>query len=656
MTGTRSPGGAVTGRVVIENVAPVVDCGRFPVKRVSGESVTVSADVFADGKDVVAARLLHQPPGGRWSAVPLESQGNDRWQGSFDVQALGTHRFTVEGWIDPFRTWLQGTLAKIDAGQDVAVDLQVGALLVEAAAVATSARTAARLRATADPLLRGDAAGFPAAAEAMAAQMDALADRSAGTVHPECTVLVERERARYGAWYELFPRSAAAVAGRHGTFADVVARLPEIAAMGFDVVYLPPIHPIGVTGRKGADNALTARRGDPGSPWAIGGPDGGHTALHPELGSAADFRALVADAGRHGIEVALDLAYQCSPDHPWVTEHPEWFRHRPDGTIQFAENPPKRYEDIYPIDFDTADREGLWAALLGVVEHWVGEGVRIFRVDNPHTKPFRFWEWLLAEVRATHPDVVFLAEAFTRPRVLEHLAKLGFSQSYNYFAWRNTAWELREYFTELTSTPVAEYLRPNCWPNTPDILTEHLQHGGRAAFAGRAVLAATLAASYGVYGPAFELGEHVPRSPGSEEYLHSEKYEVRHWDRHRPDSLAPLLARLNAIRRAHPALHTNTRLRFHDVDGDDLLCYSKRTDARDDVVLTVVNTDPHHLRAGVVHLDLDELGVDGDRPFEVHDLLGDARYRWQGADNYVELDPGVMPAHVFTVTRPARET
>jgi starch synthase (maltosyl-transferring) len=406
-----------------------------------------------------------------------------------------------------------------------------------------------------------------------------------------------------------------------------------------------------VTGRKGPDNALVAGPGDPGSPWAIGGAEGGHTAIHPELGTLEDFRALVAEAGRHGIDVALDLALQCSPDHPWVTEHPEWFRHRPDGTIQYAENPPKRYEDIYPIDFDTADREGLWAAIKGVVDHWIDQGVRVFRVDNPHTKPFAFWEWLLAEVRAEHPDVLFLAEAFTRPRVLERLAKLGFSQSYHYFAWRTTAWELREYFTDLATGPTVEYLRPNAWPNTPDILHEYLQEGGPGAFAVRAVLAATLSANYGVYGPAFELGEHRPRHPGSEEYLHSEKYEIRHWGLDRPDSLAPLLGGLNALRRAHPALQSDRSLRFHDVDGADLLCYSKRTEDHDDVVLVVVTTEPREVRAGVVHLDLGELGL-GDGSFTGHDELDGVDYVWEGPDNYVELDPTVRPAHVFTLRRP----
>ena len=638
------------GRVVIEGVLPQVDGGRFPPKRVIGEEVEVIADVYADGNDTIRAVVRHCPPGGRWAEVPLQLLGNDHWTASFPVTVLGRHRFTVQAWIDPFRTWLTGTLAKIAAGQDVAVELAMGAALVEAAAAGARPDAAERLRRLAGPLTRQDPAGL-VAADDLATQMDRVADRRAATTHAELTVLVERERARFGAWYELFPRSAASPAdpARHGTFADVAERLPEIAAMGFDVVYLPPIHPIGRTGRKGPDNALAARSGDPGSPWAIGAVEGGHTAVHPELGTLADFRALVTAAAGHDLEIALDLAFQCSPDHPWVTEHPEWFRHRPDGTIQFAENPPKRYEDIYPLDFETADRVGLWNALHEVVAHWLDHGVRIFRVDNPHTKPFAFWEWLLARVREDHPDVLFLAEAFTRPRVLEQLAKLGFSQSYNYFAWRNRAWELREYFTELTRTPVADYLRPACWPNTPDILTEYLQTGGRGAFMARAVLAATLAATYGIYGPAFELGEHEPRSPGSEEYRHSEKYEIRHWDRDRTDSLAPLLTRLNAMRRAHPALQTNRTLAFHGVDGEDLVCYSKRSDDRGDLILVVVNTDPHHVRSGMVHLDLDELGLGADQPFVARDLLDDGRYPWRGSDNYVELDPTVRPAHVFTL-------
>jgi len=431
--------------------------------------------------------------------------------------------------------------------------------------------------------------------------------------------------------------------------------------MGFDVLYLPPIHPIGTSHRKGRNNARQAEPGDVGSPWAIGAigasgaigaigkKGGGHTAIHPELGTPAAFRRLVKRARAAGLEIALDLAYQCSPDHPWVHEHPEWFRARPDGTIQYAENPPKKYEDIVPFDFETPAWRELWEALAGVVDHWIGEGVKIFRVDNPHTKALAFWEWLIARVQAEHPDVIFLSEAFTRPKVMYRLAKLGFTQSYNYFPWRNHKWELTEYFTELTKTEVAEFFRPNLWPNTPDILTEPLQVGGRPAFVQRLVLAATLGASYGIYGPPFELQEATPREPGSEEYLSSEKYELRSWDLERPDSLRDMIARVNRIRRENPALHQDRTLAFHGVENDQLLAYSKS--AGDNAILVVVNLDPHHTQVGWTALDLGALGVERDQPFQVHDLITDARYLWQGERNYVELDPHAVPAHIFRIRR-----
>jgi len=469
---------------------------------------------------------------------------------------------------------------------------------------------------------------------------------------------VERARARFSSWYEIFPRSASPDPARPGTLADVEALLPYVSRLGFDVLYLPPIHPIGITARKGPNGAGEAGPGDPGSPWAIGTAAGGHTAVHPELGTLADFDRLVTAAAAEGIEVALDLTFQCSPDHPWVTEHPDWFRRLPDGSIRTAENPPKRYEDVWPLDFETADWRRLWEALHGVVEFWIGHGVRIFRVDNPHTKPLRFWEWLLAAVRADHPEVIMLAEAFTRPRIMEHLAKVGFSQSYTYFTWRNTAWELEEYLTELTRTPLADYFRPNLWPNTPDILHEVLQHGGRPAFEARLVLAATLAASYGIYGPAFELLERQPRNPGSEEYLNSDKFEVRHRNLDQPDGLADLVARVNAIRLGHPALQQNRTLRFHGVDNDRLLVYSKTAGCSpgvpgwDDVVLIAVNLDPSATQGGTVHLDLAALQLDPVEAFAVHDLLTDARYLWTGADNYIQLDPEVVSAHILHLERP----
>jgi starch synthase (maltosyl-transferring) len=430
--------------------------------------------------------------------------------------------------------------------------------------------------------------------------------------------------------------------------------LPGIAAMGFDVLYLPPIHPIGRTHRKGRNNSPGASKEEPGSPWAIGGPEGGHTAIHPELGTLEDFRRLVASAAGLGLEIALDVAFQCTPDHPWVREHPDWFRRRPDGAIQHAENPPKKYEDIYPLDFETDDWRALWEELRSVVLFWAEQGVRIFRVDNPHTKPFAFWEWLIGEVKRSFPETIFLSEAFTRPKVMYRLAKLGFTQSYTYFAWRNTATEITDYFRELTSPPMCEFFRANLWPNTPDILTEYLQLGDRAAFVTRLILAATLGASYGIYGPAFELCERIPREAGSEEYRDSEKYEIRLWERERPDSLKNLIECVNGIRRDNPALQSDRRLKFHPSDNSQLLCYSKTTEGYDNVVLMAVNLDPHHTQAGWVELDTAELGLASAETYQVHDLISGARYLWSGARNYVELDPRVSPAHVFRVLRHVR--
>jgi starch synthase (maltosyl-transferring) len=471
------------------------------------------------------------------------------------------------------------------------------------------------------------------------------------TVFP---LVVDRERARFSTWYEMFPRSAAPDTGRHGTFRDCEAWLPRIAQMGFDVLYFPPIHPIGRGRRKGRNNTLAAGPDDVGSPWAIGSTEGGHKAIHPALGTLADFRRLVDAARSHGLEIALDIAYQCAPDHPYVTEHPAWFRHRPDGSVQFAENPPKKYQDIYPFDFESDDWRGLWQELKSVLDFWIDQGVTIFRVDNPHTKAFAFWEWAIAEVKRAHPDVIFLSEAFTRPRVMHRLAKLGFTQSYTYFAWRNTKQELTDYFTELAHGAGREYFRPNAWPNTPDILTEYLQFGGRPAFMVRLVLAATLAASYGIYGPAYEAVEAKPREPGSEEYLDSEKYELRAWALDRPDSIAGFIARVNRVRRENAALQSDAGLRFHGVDNESMICFSKGTDSADNVVLTVVNLDPYNAQSGWVELDLAALGLDPATPYQMHELLSDARYLWTGARNYVRLDPARAPAHVFRLRRRVR--
>jgi starch synthase (maltosyl-transferring) len=475
-------------------------------------------------------------------------------------------------------------------------------------------------------------------------------DRRGSGTSPERVMIASRERARHGAWYELFPRSASPDASRPGTLRDVAALVPDLAEAGFDVLYLPPIHPIGETNRKGPNNATRAGADDPGSPWAIGSAAGGHTAIHPELGTFDDLEHLLAELKRHDMELALDLAFQCSPDHPWVVEHPEWFRHRADGSIRFAENPPKRYEDIFPLDFETKDRDGLWRALLDVVLFWVEKGVPIFRVDNPHTKPFAFWEWLLAEVKGDHPDVLFLSEAFTRPRVMERLAKIGFDQSYTYFAWRRTKDELTAYLTELTTEPVRDFLRPNLWPNTPDILTDQLQEGGPPAFRLRFLLAATLGANYGVYGPAFEHLDDEPREPGSEEYRDSEKYQRRV----RPPSssgIRELMARVNLIRREHPALQHDRTLRFHPTDSDQLLAYSKTLPDGDEPVVVIANLDPVHPRSGWVDLRMPELGMAWDEPFTARDLLTGESYAWTGARNFVELHPGHRPGHVLAVER-----
>jgi len=639
-------------RVAIENVQPSLDCGRFPIKRTVTQHVTVTADVFADGHDLVAAALLVRKPGATdWQQTEMESLGNDAWQANFTLDDLGVYQYRVEGWIDTFASWYRDLKKRLEAGQDVSLDLMIGRKLVAKAAERAGSSDRTKLskweRALGEPgaLDRIHADGDRELVQLMRHHPD----REFATRHDRVlSVVVDRERARFSAWYEMFPRSTSPEQGRHGTFRDCIARLPYVAEMGFDVVYLPPVHPIGHSFRKGKNNALEAQPGEPGSPWAIGGKEGGHKAIHPELGTPADFRALVAAARERDIDIALDIAYQCSPDHPYVREHPEWFRKRPDGTIQYAENPPKKYQDIYPFDFETDAWQEMWEELRDVVVYWVEQGVRVFRVDNPHTKAFAFWEWMIADVKAKYPDVIFLSEAFTRPKVMYRLAKLGFSQSYTYFTWRNSKQEFVEYLTELTSSRLQEFFRPNFWPNTPDILPDHLQTGGRAAFVARVVMAGTLAANYGIYGPAFELMEHVPREHPSEEYLNSEKYEIRHWDLDRPDSLREVLTRLKRARRDNPALRANLDLHFHDIDNAQLLCYSKRSVEFNNLVLVVVNLDFHSKQRGMLTLPLAELGLSADRPYQLHDQLTNARFEWQGARNFVELDPST-PVHLFVV-------
>ncbi len=642
---------ATDKRVVIESVSPQVDGGRFPAKATVGDPVTVRASVFADGHDVVRAVLRHRALGSRgWEETPMRSLGNDRWQGQFTPDRLGTWQFEIAGWVDQFETWLAGTTKKAEAGMDISVELQMGADLIAGAAARAKGPDSSSLAAVAGSLAEETRDPAQRLADAGSEETLALArsypDRSRETRSAQrWPIVVDREKAVFSTWYELFPRSWSDTEGTHGTFADVEKQLDYVAEMGFDVLYLPPIHPIGTTHRKGPNNTLGAGSDDPGVPWAIGSEAGGHTAIHPELGTIEDFRSLRDTAASKGLEIALDIAFQCSPDHPWVSEHPEWFRHRPDGSIQYAENPPKKYQDIFPLDFETEDPEGLWAALKGVFDHWIAEGIRIFRVDNPHTKSFPFWDWVIPEIRNDHPDVIMLAEAFTRPAVMNRLAKAGFNQSYTYFAWRSSKEELTRYMADLEE--VADFFRPAFWPNTPDILTEELQTGGRAAFVSRYVLAATLSPVCGIYGPAYELMEHEPITDGSEEYLDSEKYQIRQWDLDRPDSLAPVIAQVNRARREHPALQRMGGLVFHPTDNDMIICYSKR--AGEDVVLVVTSLDPHHTQSGWVTLDLAALGVDPEARFAVNDVLTDRRYQWDGRHNFVELDPKGIPAHVFTI-------
>jgi starch synthase (maltosyl-transferring) len=640
-------------RVAIEHVVPQIDCGRFGVKRVVGDTVVVEADVFADGHDQVACQILYWQDKKKVQALPMKALGNDRWRAEFVVENLGRYQYTVEGWIDRFQTWHLELAKRIAAGQEVSVELVIGAGLIEEAAAGAAREDAPYLRDWAKRLrlAKDEADGASIAFEEKALEIIQRypVHHSGARYEKELSVTVDREKARFSTWYEIFPRSCAAELGRHGTFRDCERWLPYIAEMGFDVVYLPPVHPIGRSFRKGKNNSVEPLSGDVGSPWAIGSVEGGHTSVHPELGTLEDFKHFVSAAGKNGLEVALDIAFQCSPDHPWVRQQPDWFRKRPDGTIQYAENPPKKYQDIYPLDFESADSRALWEVLKGVFEFWIAQGVRIFRVDNPHTKPFSFWEWVIGAIKDRHPDVILLAEAFTRPRVMNRLAKLGFSQSYTYFTWRNTKEELTEYFTELTETEAREYFRPNLWPNTPDILPEYLQLGGRPAFMVRLILAATLGSSYGIYGPAYELCENAPIEKGSEEYLNSEKYELKHRDIESAASLKDLITRINSIRKKTPALQKNRNLHFHDCDNASILCYSKASDDLSEVIIVIVNLDYFQKQAGWLELDLKSIGLDAGRPFRVFDLLAEEEYLWRGARNYVELTPEVRPAHILQV-------
>jgi len=639
-------------RVVVRDVQPEVECGRFPAKRIVGDEVVVEASVFADGHDALCSflRYRHETES-EWRESEMQELFNDRWRGRFNVEMAGQYRFTISAWVDEFKSWRRDLKKRIDAGQDLSPYMPAGVGHLKAAAARANGADGGRLLEAAARI--SDEPDVEAITAVLNEDIDALmlrfADRSDATTHRELSLIVDVERARFSTWYEMFPRSCSTEPGRHGTLKDCERLLPEIAAMGFDVLYFPPIHPIGVTHRKGPNNSTTSVPHDPGSPWAIGATDGGHKSIHAELGTIDDFRRLTAAARDHGIEIALDIAYQCSPDHPYVREHPEWFKWRADGTIQYAENPPKKYQDIYPFDMQSSHWKSLWQELKSIVEFWIDNGVRVFRVDNPHTKPFAFWEWMIGDLKRKHSDLIFLSEAFTRPNPMYWLAKLGFTQSYTYFTWRNSKAELTEYFTELTQTTVREYFRPNLWPNTPDILHAYLQHGGRPAFMTRLILAATLGSNYGIYGPAFELCENTPRELGSEEYRDSEKYEIKHRNPYDPQSLRSLITRVNAIRKENRALQSNEWLRFHDADNDQIICYSKRTEHAENVVIMVVNLDPWHAQHGFITLPLEELGIDIHKPYRVTDLLTYASFRWQGPRNYVELRPHEMPAHILKV-------
>jgi starch synthase (maltosyl-transferring) len=675
-----------------------------PVRRVCGGALLVSATIFADGKDEIAARVLYRHASQkRWRFAPMRAAGNDLWNSTFVPDELGAWSFTILGWVDHFATWVndlkkrlaaqsypeqvdaiaaapQNTNAGLGVGsnpatQDIALALRSGAALVDEAAARAQGNDAKFMRKMAREIELLATEQPDILSEPFNEELLLLMERYPDLTHAtrfelELPVWVESERAQFSSWYELFPRSASPILGQHGTLNDVERQLPAIAAMGFDVVYMPPIHPIGRAFRKGPNNSTIAPPDAPGSPWAIGdraalacaplgaeaaGDCGGHKSIHPQLGTFADFDRLVNSARSQGIEIALDIAFQCSPDHPWVTEHPEWFVIRPDGSIQYAENPPKKYQDIYPLNFESDDWRGLWDELYSVFEFWIEHGVRVFRVDNPHTKAFPFWEWCLSTLKSKYPDAIFLAEAFTRPHVMYGLAKRGFTQSYTYFTWRNSKVELQSYLEELTRPPISEFFQPNFWPNTPDILHRTLQEGGRPAFLYRVILAATLSSSYGIYGPAYELAENAPAIPPdgqghSEEYLESEKYQIRQRDRNAAGSLVPLITALNRIRHANQALHSNDSLHFHAIDNPYLICYSKSTPGFENSILVVVNLDSFNEQTGWTNLDLGRLGIGVNESFLVEDLLNGASYTWKDR-NYVALRPGVQPAHIFRVSR-----
>lgn len=640
--------------VIFNQVLPQIDEGQYSIKRCLLESVTVSANIFRLPEDVIFVDLLyrheHETVWQRRAMAPL---GNDRWEASFTVQKLGYYHYTLQAWISEFQRWRGLFEKKYRAKEKNTVEWQQGLMLLEARIaqyhctelidVLNDLHAQKTFEQQAEMIL----------SDKLAKLMEQFPDQKMINDYPKkLAVWVDRPKAGFSSWYEIFPRSCGPNAQTHGTFKDLINKLPYIAQMGFDVLYLPPIHPIGCNYRKGKNNTLTATPDDPGSPWAIGAAEGGHTAIHPQLGDFEDFAALIKAAQKHGIEVALDIALQCSPDHPFVHEHPEWFLHRPDGTIQYAENFPKKYQDIYPLHFHCDAWPSLWQACLDIFLFWINKGIKIFRIDNPHTKPFAFWAWLIPEIRQHYPDVLFLAEAFTRMQIMYQLAKIGFTQSYTYFTWRHTKEEITRYIRELNETELREYFRPNFWPNTPDILTHALQEGGRAHFMTRFILAATLSSNYGIYGPAYELCVSEGFSKENEEYSNSEKYEIKHWPMNHPDSLAPLIGQINAIRQQNLALQEAGNIVFHETDNEQILCYSRVSRDRYNRLLIIVNLDPCHEQLGFIYLSLDALHFKKEAAcrFQVKDLLNHETYTWANSKNYVALSAKKQQAHIFLIT------
>lgn len=639
-------------RVIISNVQPSVDCGKFPAKVTVGIPATLSADIYLDGHDRIAAEVLVKHASEKqWQTLKMAHADNDCWAAEFTPGSPGRYRFKVQAWVDHFASWLHTLEKKYTARQDLSVEIQVGINLVERRMKSAPAKDRTVLQNWCKKLAEAneDSSRVSIAGdEQVAGLMAACSDKDAVSVsEPQLYELsADVRKAQFSAWYELFPRSASAAPGLHGTFTDVQALLPRIARMGFDVLYMPPIHPIGEQKRKGRNNSTIAEEGDPGSPWAIGSRLGGHKDINPMLGTLRDFKSLLKAAASHGIDIAMDIAFQCAPDHPYVTAHPQWFKWRPDGTVQYAENPPKKYEDILPFDFETSDRQGLWEELKSIFLYWIKQGVSIFRVDNPHTKAFPFWEWAIAEIKAEHPEAIFLAEAFTRPRIMEHLAKIGFTQSYTYFAWRHSAKELKDYMEELTKTSLRHYFRPNFWPNTPDILTPELAHGGENGHIIRAILAATLSSSWGIYGPVFEYAV-SEMAAGKDEYADNEKYEIKHWDWGRQTKVREVITRINRIRKENPALQQTNDVSFVPSTNEQLLAYWKRDTTSGNMLIVIVSLDPHNAQTGMVDIPATLHGHTMGDSFRLFDLLSGDRYEWRHGWNYVSLSPWDMPAHIL---------